>query len=176
MSCRCPIQPDYCVDEPITTLDCAACTTCVLSMNADSLRTVLAHRDRLIERLHATRSTLMAERDSALDQRNEARFRPVAAAAAANEVLLTGRRVLVPGSSVVAAVDEGVRYGRKAAGYHGGAAAAEVTVPVIVLARDPDPLAALGWVAAPPQAPRWWYEPVAASESSVAEPLSRWPL
>lgn len=61
MSCRCPIQPDYCVDEPITTLDCAACTTCVLSMNADSLRTVLAHRDRLIERLHATRSTLMAE-------------------------------------------------------------------------------------------------------------------
>jgi hypothetical protein len=74
MSCRCPIQPDYCVDEPITTLDCAACTTCVLSMNADSLRTVLAHRDRLIERLHATRSTLMAERDSALDQRNEARF------------------------------------------------------------------------------------------------------
>ena len=74
MSCRCPIQPDYCVDEPVTTLDCAACTTCVLSMNADSLRTVLAHRDRLIERLHATRSTLMAERDSALDQRNEARF------------------------------------------------------------------------------------------------------
>lgn len=65
MSCRCPIQPDYCVDEPITTLDCAACTTCVLSMNADSLRTVLAHRDRLIERLHATRSTLMAERDVA---------------------------------------------------------------------------------------------------------------
>lgn len=60
MSCRCPIQPDYCVDEPVTTLDCAACTTCVLSMNADSLRTVLAHRDRLIERLHATRSTLMA--------------------------------------------------------------------------------------------------------------------
>ncbi|MSW41014.1 MAG: BREX-2 system phosphatase PglZ [Actinobacteria bacterium] len=104
---------------------------------------------------------------------SEARFRPVAAAAAANEVLLTGRRVLVPGSSVVAAVDEGVRYGRKAAGYHGGAAAAEVTVPVIVLARDPDPLAALGWVAAPPQAPRWWYEPVAASESSVAEPARR---
>jgi hypothetical protein len=66
MSCRCPIQPDYCVDEPITTLDCAACTTCVLSMNADSLRTVLAHRDRLIERLHATRSTLMEERNSAM--------------------------------------------------------------------------------------------------------------
>ncbi|MEI8240786.1 MAG: BREX-2 system phosphatase PglZ, partial [Actinomycetota bacterium] len=68
----------------------------------------------------------------------EARFRHAdGAAAVIDEVALTGRRVLVPGGSVVAAVDESVRYGRKAAGYHGGASAAEVTIPVIVLVQDP---------------------------------------
>ncbi len=74
MSCRCPIQPDYCVDEDIAEIDCWECPTCRISMTAVDLGIVLRHKDRVIERLHATRSTLMAERDSALDQRNEARF------------------------------------------------------------------------------------------------------
>lgn len=74
MSCRCPIQPDYCVDQPITELDCAACPNCVLRLDEHALRRVLAQRSALIERLHATRSTLMEERGNALDQRNEARF------------------------------------------------------------------------------------------------------
>ena len=66
MSCRCPIQPDYCVDEPVTEIDCWECPTCRISMTAVDLGIVLRHKDRLIERLHATRSTLMEERNSAI--------------------------------------------------------------------------------------------------------------
>lgn len=74
MSCRCEIQPDYCIDEPVTELDSWECPTCRISMTAVDLGIVLRHKDWLIERLQVTRSTLMAERDRALDQRNEARF------------------------------------------------------------------------------------------------------
>lgn len=99
----------------------------------------------------------------------DTRFRPADAPPSDDEILLTGARVLAPGGSVVAAVDEGLRYGNKAAGYHGGASTAEITVPVIVLAQDPSALASLGWVPAPPQAPRWWYEHVSPTFASAAD-------
>lgn len=66
MSCRCrPTQPDSLADGALTIADMAACPTCVLTLTADQLRIELAYRNRLIDRLHETRSTLMAERDNA---------------------------------------------------------------------------------------------------------------
>ena len=87
----------------------------------------------------------------------DARFRPTTSGEPRDgEVLLTGPRVVT--GPIVAAWREDLRYGNKAAGYHGGAAAAEVTIPFIVLTRTPDRLAAAGWHPAPPQSPRWWLE------------------
>lgn len=76
---------------------------------------------------------------------------------AGDEVLLTGRRVLEGEGSIVAAAVEGIRYARKSAGYHGGATAAEATVPVVVIARDPAHVSP-DWEAAPPQGPSWWFD------------------
>lgn len=79
------------------------------------------------------------------------------------EVALTGRRVLAEGGSIIAAVDETLRYTTKQAGYHGGSSAAEAVIPIIVLSRNPDQLATTGWVPAPPQVPAWWNDEVAAA-------------
>ena len=84
----------------------------------------------------------------------EARFRSAAGQPGAGEVLLDGPRVF--GGPVIAAAVEDLRYANKAAGYHGGATPAEVTIPFVVLSRDPAALSAAGWQAAPPQAPEWW--------------------
>lgn len=88
---------------------------------------------------------------------SDARYRP-ADSAGSREVLLTGARVLAHGGSIVAAVDEDLRYGNKSAGYHGGAAAAEVTIPLLVFAQSPDTLVGTSWRPAPPQAPEWWLD------------------
>lgn len=86
-----------------------------------------------------------------------ARYRPVGGDVADDEILVTGSRVLTPDHSAVLAVSERLRYGPLKAGYHGGAAPAEVVVPVIALvpvemSRSEDvPLA-------PPQEPSWWSE------------------
>lgn len=80
------------------------------------------------------------------------------------EVLIEGRRVLAGGGKIVVPSIEGLRYARKAAGYHGGATPAEATVPVIVLVRDPESFAE-DWAWAPSQAPTWWYEPATAAAS-----------
>lgn len=71
------------------------------------------------------------------------------------EVYVEGSRVLADGNRAVLAVDEHLRYGPMKAGYHGGAAPAEVVVPVAVLCAGAVPA---GWIAAPPQAPMWWRE------------------
>ena len=86
-----------------------------------------------------------------------------------DEVLVEGRRVLGGDGRVVLPAVEGLRYGRKSAGYHGGATPAEATVPVIVLTRDPDPLAAAGWQEATPQAPPWWNQRGAVSDAPPAD-------
>lgn len=84
----------------------------------------------------------------------------------AREVALAGTRVLAPGGSIIAAVDERLRYATKQAGYHGGASAAEVVIPVIVLSRTPDDLRSAGWIPAAPQAPAWWNDQVISSAAS----------
>ncbi|SQD96912.1 BREX-2 system phosphatase PglZ [Parafrankia sp. BMG5.11] len=78
------------------------------------------------------------------------------------EVALTGSRVLVPGERIVALWDPELHYRGRKGGYHGGASAAEVTVPV--LAFLPFRLSAAstsrdvpaGWRLLPDQRPRWW--------------------
>ncbi|WP_336627465.1 BREX-2 system phosphatase PglZ [Microbacterium sp. MMO-64] len=91
-----------------------------------------------------------------------ARFRdPSTGPAQSDEVLVSGPRVLAPGGASILAVSEGVRFAAKRAGYHGGAALAEIAIPVIV-AQPKGATAPDGWVEAPPQEPVWWNEPVRA--------------
>lgn len=71
-----------------------------------------------------------------------------------DEVLVTGPRVM--GGSAILPWREDLRYGTRHSGYHGGASLAELTVPLVVLAR-PSAVPA-GWHAAAPQAPVWWNE------------------
>jgi hypothetical protein len=80
--------------------------------------------------------------------------------AADGEVLVTGRRVLLPERQAVLAVDEQLRYGPLKAGYHGGGAPAEAVVPVAVLVPGavPDDVKLQ---LAPPQEPAWWIDPIA---------------
>ncbi len=89
-----------------------------------------------------------------------ARFRdPATGPVQADEVLVNGPRVLVPGGVSVLAVSDGLRFAAKKAGYHGGAAMAEIAIPVVVI--KPNGIEnPVGWVDAPPQEPVWWNEPV----------------
>jgi len=89
------------------------------------------------------------------------------------EVVLTGNRVLAEGSSIIAAVDESLRYTTKQAGYHGGASAAEVVIPMIVLSRAPETLLTAGWVPAVPQVPAWWNDPVAIEAAAIPVPKTK---
>ena len=91
------------------------------------------------------------------------------------EITVRGPRVLVPGGEVVAAVDEGIHYLPKRAGYHGGAAPAEVVVPVIVLLPSSS-LIPDGWHSyeANGHEPVWWEAPQAEPASpNPAKPARR---
>ena len=83
------------------------------------------------------------------------RSRSVTGAVEDGEVEVSGPRVLTEDHRAVLAVDDTLRYGPLKAGYHGGASAAEVVVPVAVLVREesdhPKDLTPL-----PPQVPAWW--------------------
>lgn len=102
----------------------------------------------------------------------EARFRPLSSGPVDPilEVQLSGPRVLAAGGALIAAVSEDIRYTTKQAGYHGGASAAEVTIPIIVLSRQPDELQAAGWVAAPPQIPFWWNDTITSTIGTKSLP------
>ncbi|MFE0175482.1 BREX-2 system phosphatase PglZ [Streptomyces sp. NPDC059002] len=73
------------------------------------------------------------------------------------EVALTGPRVLENGGRVTVPWSEEIRYTPRKAGYHGGAALAEVTVPVLALAPSAE-LAPAGWRELPRESvqPTWW--------------------
>lgn len=95
------------------------------------------------------------------------------------ELLFTGPRVLVDGGAVLL-WREDIHYGRRHPGYHGGAALAEITIPVIVLQRaftatGAEPPGAPGWIPAAPQTPEWWNEPARAArpEPPVSRPAPR---
>lgn len=113
------------------------------------------------------------------------RSRAAAEPAARDEVLVTGRRVLLHEGRAVLAVDESLRYGPLKAGYHGGAAPAEAVVPVAVLVPGevPDDVpgsddGGSGLRLAPPQEPFWWIDPITApalDAAPVSTPISAAP-
>lgn len=83
-----------------------------------------------------------------------------------DEVLVTGTRVLKHGGSAVLPVTERLRYGPLKAGYHGGAAPAEVVVPLVVLVPGSDVPEDTDLTLAPPQEPAWW-DRAAATDTAV---------
>lgn len=102
------------------------------------------------------------------------RHRPVSSDVQSDEVLVRGNRVLAPANTEVLAVSERLRYGPLKAGYHGGAAPAEVVVPLVLLVpieRAQDPNISL----APPQQPAWWFDGPAAAPDVPAPVASRTP-
>lgn len=77
------------------------------------------------------------------------------------EVLLRGPRVLAEDGAVVVAWEESIRYTSKHAGYHGGAALAEMVIPILAFvpsARHCPP----GWQVfdSGQHTPSWWSPPV----------------
>jgi hypothetical protein len=84
----------------------------------------------------------------------------------AGAVRATGKRVLDHNGDAVLAVAERLRFGPIKAGYHGGAAPAEVVIPVVVLANGQTPS---GWEFAPPQSPAWWRGPRAVAPPATVE-------
>lgn len=99
-----------------------------------------------------------------------ARWRP-GTDAREGEVSLRGPRVLDGDGTIVAPWRENIRYSGRRAGYHGGAALAEVTVPVLVLAPSAE-LAPQGWDPLPREqaAPSWWR--ASAATATEAEPVT----
>lgn len=82
------------------------------------------------------------------------------------EIEITGPRVVLGGGTVVMPFDERIRYGPPKHGYHGGATAEEVLVPVEVLARR----LPTGWTYRPTTTPPWWDDrpaPVAPAPAPV---------
>ena len=98
------------------------------------------------------------------------------------EIGIRGPRVLVPGTDtpadaggqVVAAVDEGIHYTPRKAGYHGGASPAEVVIPVITLLPSGSLLPS-AWCAYDhdSHAPAWWSAPVRTSRQADLHPATR---
>jgi hypothetical protein len=81
--------------------------------------------------------------------------RPGSTPVGAGEVLLSGKRVVADEHRIVALWDPDLRYGPKNAGYHGGAALAEVTIPLLAfLPRNAD--VPTSWGALSDQRPEWW--------------------
>ena len=80
------------------------------------------------------------------------------------ELTIKGPRVLAGGGEIVAAWDERIHYTPRKAGYHGGAAPAEMVVPVLVFVPSRS-LVPKGWevLDAPGHAPPWWDSPLAGS-------------
>ena len=133
-----------------------------------SLRTI-AHIEALLAAAHEAGRTVIltsdhghvVERGSELRNvpQSPARWRdPSTGPVRADEVFVSGPRVLAPGGTAVLAVSDGIRYAAKKAGYHGGASLAELAIPIIVL-KPRGASTPAGWVDAPPQEPTWWNEP-----------------
>jgi hypothetical protein len=105
--------------------------------------------------LTADHGHVLDRRESIATQADSARYRT--GEPGPGEITITGPRVLAEGSTVVAAVAEGIHYTPRKAGYHGGASAAEVVIPVIVLLPDSS-LKPSGWhpYESGGHAPLWW--------------------
>jgi len=100
------------------------------------------------------------------------RFRLPGDAPAADEVEVTGGRVLGGEHRVVLAAEEGVRYVSYAKhGYHGGATPAEALCPLVVLV--PGGVGLAGWEPLVTRAPAWW-DPAAAPVPVEVDAPSPW--
>ncbi|MFJ1709530.1 BREX-2 system phosphatase PglZ [Kitasatospora sp. NPDC088346] len=88
-----------------------------------------------------------------------------------DEVELTGPRVLEGDGRITAPWREDLRYTARRAGYHGGAALAEMTVPVLVLLPSAEMLPT-GWSRLSPEAvtPAWWCDGLRPHTSLPAAP------
>ncbi|MFD5627002.1 BREX-2 system phosphatase PglZ [Streptomyces sp. NPDC127072] len=87
------------------------------------------------------------------------------------EVVLDGPRVLENGGRVTVPWSEEICYTPRRAGYYGGAALAEMTVPVLVLAPSAD-LAPVGWAELPRESvqPSWWEASTALAPVTAPAP------
>jgi hypothetical protein len=114
---------------------------------------------------------VLEENSSALPGGSSDRWRNGNAASDPREVVLAGNRVLTPqGEKHVASLwSEAARYTRRKNGYHGGAAPAEVVVPLSVFA--PYGVNVSGWNLAPPQQPEWWELPTLVQPVPAVSPL-----
>ncbi|MFC6358740.1 BREX-2 system phosphatase PglZ [Luteococcus peritonei] len=96
------------------------------------------------------------------------RVRSTEPPAGQGEVLVDGPRVV--GGPKILAVSEVLRYGPLKAGYHGGAAPAEVVVPLVLMA--PLGVQLAGCAPAVSQHPDWWDAPLSIQpKAAVAAPV-----
>lgn len=88
--------------------------------------------------------------------------------AGVGEILIRGPRVLADNNEVVAAVDEAIHYTPRKAGYHGGASAAEVVIPVITMFPSAAQIPS-GWTSydAIGHAPTWWNAPSVSPQPTI---------
>lgn len=99
------------------------------------------------------------------------RWREASSAPSDGEIVLSGPRMFVSGRErVVLPWSEGIRYGPKKGGYHGGASPQEVVVPLAVLSTPVNEVP--GWADLPPRTPAWW-EAEIKPEPEAPEELKR---
>jgi hypothetical protein len=116
------------------------------------------------------RGTEMRKTDGG-DRYRMDRYRPIESGPAqADEVVLTGRRVLESQGRMIAPATEGIRYSARKLGYHGGATAAECLAPLAVLVPPGRKLE--GWQEAAEILPSWWF---AGLGQEVQKPVRRRP-
>lgn len=120
----------------------------ILMVARDASRLVLLVSDH--GHVHERRSRLKR------DDSGGARWRCSPSPAGDDEVELAGQRVLLGGGRIVAAWNEKLRYGPVRNGYHGGASAQEVVIPLALLAREE--LIIPGWTPVHHPQPDWWFE------------------
>ena len=87
------------------------------------------------------------------------RWRSATGGIGADELLVQGTRVLVPGQRLISPWSERVRYCGKKNGYHGGLTPQEMVVPIVVLTSSED--FPSGWREVPVDSPAWWDDAVA---------------
>jgi hypothetical protein len=125
---------------------------------------------------------LLADHGHVLDHQTQGRpheggerWRIDAGNPAADELQLTGSRVVIPDTHrLIAPWTEKVRYGVKKNGYHGGVSPQEMIIPITVLcASDAFPA---GWREAPITTPGWWDEPFLERQPGEEVPVPLKPV
>jgi hypothetical protein len=137
----------------------------ILTVARDAGRLVLIVSDH--GHVHERGSRL--ERDDSGGTRWRCSPRPVGE----DEVELAGKRVLLGDGHIIAAWNEKLRYGPKRNGYHGGASAQEVVIPLALLARED--LETPGWTPDHHPQPDWWFEGLVAPTAATPRPARQRP-